>query len=67
HPGLEVEARERALLAYEVLGDRAAALAVLADALRAGLPVAEVEREPELTALRADPGYHRLMAAMTGT
>ena len=64
HPNLEVAARLRALLAYEVLGDRAAALAVLAGALRAGLPVAEVEREPELTALRADPGYHRLVAAI---
>jgi len=62
HADLDVEARLRALLAYEVLGDRAAALAVLADALRAGLPIAEVEREPELAALRADPGYHRLVA-----
>jgi len=56
----------RALIAYEVLGDRAAALAVLAGALRAGLPVTEIEREPELTALRADPGYHRLVAAAGG-
>jgi eukaryotic-like serine/threonine-protein kinase len=64
HAGLEVAVRKRALLAYEVLGDRAAALAVLADALRAGLPVAEIEREPELTALRADPGYHRLVATI---
>jgi tetratricopeptide (TPR) repeat protein len=66
HAELDVEARLRALLAYEVLGDRAAALTVLADALRAGLPIAEVEREPELAAFRADPGYHRLVAAMAG-
>jgi serine/threonine-protein kinase len=65
HSGLEAAVRLRVLLAYEVLGDRAAALAVLADALRAGLPIAEVEREPELTGLRADPGYHRLVAAIT--
>ena len=65
HSDLEVSARLRALLAYEALGDRAAALAVLADALRAGLPIAEIEREPELTALRADPGYHRLVAAIS--
>lgn len=65
HSDLEPAARLRVLLAYEVLGDRAAALAVLADALRAGLPVAEVEREPELSGLRADPGYHRLVAALT--
>jgi len=64
HADLEAAVRMRVLLACEVLGDRAAALAVLAGALRAGLPVAEIEREPELTALRADPGYHRLVAAI---
>src|SRR6185295_8291928 len=61
---LAASARLRVILADEVLGDRQTALTVLAAALGAGLPLAEVEREPELSGLRADPGYHRLVAAI---
>lgn len=59
---LDLASRHRLVLAYEALGDRQAALAALADGLAAGLPIAEIEREPELASLRADPAYHRLAA-----
>ena len=62
-PNLENSARVRIVLAYEALGERPAALAVTGAALAAGLELAELEREPELAALRADPAYHRLAAA----
>ncbi len=55
--------RLRAALAYEALGDRAAALAALGGAFAAGLPATAVAGEPELAALRADPAFHRLAAA----
>ena len=48
----------RAGLAYELLGDRKRALAAIAAALRLGYPVKYVEAEPDLEALRRDPGYH---------
>ena len=59
---IDLASRYRLVLAHEALGDRPAALAALADALDAGLSIAEVEREPELALLRADPSYHRLAA-----
>ena len=48
-------------LAREALGDRAAAIDTLRLAIASGHSVAELERDPELTALRADPAYHRMM------
>ena len=49
-------------LASEALGDRAAAIETLRLAIGAGHSVDELERDPELTELRADPAYHRMMA-----
>jgi tetratricopeptide (TPR) repeat protein len=48
----------RAGLAYELLGDRKRALEAIAAALRLGYPIKYVEAEPDLLALRRDPGYH---------
>jgi serine/threonine-protein kinase len=48
----------RAGLAYELLGDRKQALAAITAALRLGYPAKYVEAEPDLLALRRDPGYH---------
>lgn len=59
---IDLASRHRLVLAYEALGDRRAALSALADGLAAGLPIAEIEREPEFASLRADPAYHRLAA-----
>jgi eukaryotic-like serine/threonine-protein kinase len=49
-------------LAREALGERAAAVETLRLAIGAGHSVDELERDPELTELRADPAYHRMMA-----
>jgi serine/threonine-protein kinase len=48
----------RAGLAYELLGRRTLALDAIAKAVRLGYPVKFVEAEPDLVALRRDPGYH---------
>ncbi|GGZ01989.1 protein kinase [Pseudoduganella plicata] len=47
----------RAGLAYELLGHRVQALAAIANARRLGYPVKFIEAEPDLVALRRDPGY----------
>jgi serine/threonine-protein kinase len=52
----------RGAVAYEICGERTAALAALATALRAGFSTSEVARDPELFGLRSDPRYHRLVA-----
>ena len=49
----------RIAVAYEVCGERAAALAALAAALEAGYPRQQVRSDPELFALRSDPAYRR--------
>ena len=54
----------RLAVANEVIGRRQEALGHLERALHAGFPQADVEREPELLALRADRRYHRLMAQL---
>jgi serine/threonine protein kinase/Flp pilus assembly protein TadD len=46
---------------YELAGDRARALTLLEQALRGGYPAREIDNDPELTALRADARYHRLI------
>ena len=48
----------RAGLAYELLGRRKLALDALARALQLGFPLKFIEAEPDLVALRRDPGYH---------
>jgi serine/threonine-protein kinase len=48
----------RAGLAYELLGQRTLALKAISAALRLGYPVSYIEAEPDLVALRRDPGYH---------
>ena len=47
-------------LTYELAQDRDKALAALERAMRAGYPVSEIASEPDLSALRKDPGYERL-------
>jgi len=63
HEPLEGAVLLRLVLAFEALGDRAAALGALGQAFAAGLARAEIEREPELIQLRGDPAYHRMVAA----
>ena len=48
-------------LVREALGDRAEAIETLRLAIAAGHSVGELERDPELIQLRADPAYHRMM------
>ena len=48
-------------LAHEALGERSNAIETLRQAIAAGHAVAELERDPELTSLRADTAYHRMM------
>jgi len=55
----------RMAVAYEVCTLREKALAALVQALRAGLPLDEVKKDPELLALRADARYHRLIAGLS--
>lgn len=47
----------RAGLAYELLGNRKLALAAIAQARSLGYPIKSIEAEPDLVALRRDPGY----------
>ncbi|KQV36745.1 serine/threonine-protein kinase [Massilia sp. Root335] len=47
----------RAGLSYELLGKRSLALAAITKALRLGYPSKYIEAEPDLVALRRDPGY----------
>lgn len=51
----------RALLAYELAGDRKKALEMLEVALRAGYSRKEIQKEPELSALRQDYRYHEIL------
>jgi hypothetical protein len=57
-------AQLRLAVADEVCGRREPALAALQRALTSGLPLAEVQSDPELLALRADVRYHRLLAGL---
>jgi serine/threonine-protein kinase len=52
----------RAVLIYEINGQRDAALAALEEALEAGYPTVGLRYEPELDALRQDVGYQLLLA-----
>lgn len=57
----------RMAVAYEVGTRREKALAALAQALRAGLSVEEVKKDPELLGLRSDAQYHRLIAGLSSS
>ncbi len=60
----DAAAQFRLMVADEVCGRRESALAVLEKALRNGLPLTEVDGDPELLALRADVRYHRLLVRL---
>jgi serine/threonine-protein kinase len=52
-----------AALVYELIGERKQALTSLRDSLKAGFSVEDAKREPELKALRSDPGYGQMIRA----
>jgi eukaryotic-like serine/threonine-protein kinase len=54
----------RLSIIQELQGNRDRSLHWLAQALKNGYPVKEISNEPELTKLRADARYHRLIAAL---
>ena len=49
--------------AYENLGDRTRALELMGKALAQGWTLAQLERNPDLRGLLADPGFRRIQAA----
>jgi serine/threonine-protein kinase len=55
----------KAAMVYELAGDRDQALAALKRAVQAGYSMHEVANEPELAALRADPGYAGIVRLRT--
>ena len=63
----EVNTLFRGAVTYELAGDRINALAMLEKALDRGYSVTEVRMDPELTALRKDVRYHRLIARFERT
>jgi serine/threonine protein kinase/Tfp pilus assembly protein PilF len=60
----DADARFRLVVADEVCGRREPALAMLEKALQNGYSLAEVQRDPELLALRGDVRYHRLLVRL---
>ena len=52
----------RAVITYEILAERERALEFLEAALNADYPLIEIYNDPELSQLRQDPSYHRLLA-----
>jgi tetratricopeptide (TPR) repeat protein len=52
-------------VASELAGRRDAALSFLGQSVRAGYSAREIQIYPDLVALRADPGYHRLLLDKT--
>ncbi len=60
----DAAAQFRLVVAHEVCGRREPALAALEKALHNGVPRAEVQRDPELLALRGDVRYHRLLVRL---
>lgn len=64
-PDKEASSWLRMVVAYEVCSRREKALAALDQALRAGLPLDEVKKDPELLGLRSDARYHRLTASLS--
>ncbi len=66
-PEKDAAALNRESVAHEILGRRDRALELLGKALGAGFSLEEIRRDPELTELRRDARYHRLVAAVVGT
>jgi len=62
-PGLSSSTMARAGEVYEQLGMRDKAIEWIEKAVRAGLPLTTIEREPSLSTLRQDPRYEKLKAA----
>ena len=62
-PSLTAQVKMRLCIIHELAGNRDRALHWLAQAVKSGYSVKEIANEPELTALRADARYHRLIAA----
>jgi serine/threonine-protein kinase len=60
-PDLTAQMHYRLAVIYELGGERARALASLQQALAAGYAVKDLANEPELTSMRADARYHRLL------
>ena len=52
----------KALLTYEITGNRGKALQALEAAIRSGYSLQEIKNEPELTSLRTDRRYHEILA-----
>lgn len=60
-PNLTAQVLFRVTIVFEAAGSRDRALAALERAVNAGYPVKDLTTEPELTALRADARYQRLI------
>jgi serine/threonine-protein kinase len=58
---LSAQIHYRLAVIHEIAGDRDRSLAAVDGALKAGYPVNELQREPELLQLRNDARYHRLI------
>lgn len=56
----------KAAVTRELLGQRQNAVELLGLAIAGGYSRAEVEHDPELTGLRADVMYHKLMLGLDG-
>ena len=54
------ETLQHVAMAWEILGVRKRALKSLGEAVRAGYPRTEIERDPEFALLRQDPQYQML-------
>jgi serine/threonine-protein kinase len=52
----------RSVVTYEILANRTNALKYLEAAIMSNYPMIEILNDPELTLLRQDPAYHRLLA-----
>jgi serine/threonine-protein kinase len=64
-PNLTPQVLFRTTVVFELAGARDRALTSLRRALEAGYAVADVASDPELTALRTDARYHRLVDAVS--
>jgi tetratricopeptide (TPR) repeat protein len=60
-PNLTAQMLYRITVIYELAGDRARALESLGKALKAGYAKKDLANEPELTSMRADVRYHRVI------
>jgi serine/threonine protein kinase/Flp pilus assembly protein TadD len=63
-PKLTAQVQMHLTMVHELAGNRGRALHWLEQAVKGGFSVKEIANEPELTTLRADARYHRLVAAL---